>query len=195
MFTPTEAAVVAVFYGLFVGLVVYRTLNWDSIYEVLAEAAEVSGVILLIIALASVFAWAGSTLGAFETLGSLLIGISSNETIVLLAVTVLLMIAGMFLDAVSILFIFVPFLLPVIIHFKWDPVWFGIILAMNMAIGQFTPPMAINLMVTCRIAGIRIEDTVSWVLWLVGAMVIALLLVTFIPDLALAFPRMLGYLS
>ncbi len=195
MFTPTEAAVVAVFYGLFVGLVVYRTLNWDSIYEVLAEAAEVSGVILLIIALASVFAWAGSTLGAFETLGSLLIGISSNETIVLLAVTVLLMIAGMFLDAVSILFIFVPFLLPVIIHFKWDPVWFGIILTMNMAIGQFTPPMAINLMVTCRIAGVRIEDTVPWVLWLVGAMVIALLLVTFIPDLALAFPRMLGYLS
>ncbi len=195
MFTPTEAAVVAVFYGLFVGLVIYRTLDWNAIYDVLAEAAEVSGVVLLIIALASVFAWAGSTLGAFEALGSLLIGISSNEIVVLLAVTLLLLIAGMFLDAVSILFIFVPFLLPVILHFKWDPVWFGIILTMNMAIGQFTPPMAINLMVTSRIAGIRIEDTVPWVLWLVGAMTVALLLVTFIPDLALGLPRMLGYLS
>ena len=194
-FTPTEAAVVAVFYGLFVGLVIYRTLDWQSIFDVLAESAEVSGVVLLIIALASVFAWAGSTLGAFEALGSVLIGISSNETVVLLAVTLLLMIAGMFLDAVSILFIFVPFLLPVVLHFKWDPVWFGIILAMNMAIGQFTPPMAINLMVTSRIAGIRIEDTVRWVLWLVGAMVTALLLVTFIPELALALPRALGYLS
>jgi tripartite ATP-independent transporter DctM subunit len=194
-FTPTEAAVVAVFYGLFVGLVIYRTLNWQSIYDVLAESAEVSGVILLIIALASVFAWAGSTLGAFEALGALLIGISSNEIIVLLAVTVLLLIAGMFLDAVSILFIFVPFLLPVIMHFRWDAVWFGIIMTMNMAIGQFTPPMAINLMVTCRIASIRIEETVPWVLWLVGAMTGALLLVTFIPELALGVPRALGYLN
>ena len=194
-FTPTEAAVVAVFYGLFVGLVVYRTLDWQSIYDVLVESAEVSGVILLIIALASVFAWAGSTLGAFEALGALLIGISGNETIVLLAITVLLLIAGMFLDAVSILFIFVPFLLPVIGHFKWDAVWFGVILTMNMAIGQFTPPMAINLMVTSRVAGIHIEETVPWVLWLVGTMTAALLLVTFIPELALAVPRALGYLN
>jgi C4-dicarboxylate transporter DctM subunit len=194
-FTPTEAAVVAVFYGLFVGLVIYRTLDWQSIYDVLAEAAEVSGVILLIIALASVFAWAGSTLGAFEALGALLIGISENETVILLAITVLLLIAGMFLDAVSILFIFVPFLLPVIVHFKWDAVWFGVILTMNMAIGQFTPPLAINLMVTSRIAGINMEETVPWVLWLVGAMTGALLLVTFIPELALAVPRALGYLN
>ena len=194
-FTPTEAAVVAVFYGLFVGLVIYRTLDWQSIVDVLAESAEVSGAILLIIALASVFAWAGNTLGAFEALGSALIGLSSNETMALLAVTLLLLIAGMFLDAVSILFIFVPFLLPVIAHFKWDPVWFGIILAMNMAIGQFTPPMAINLMVTSRIAGVSIEKTVPWVLWMVAAMTVALLLVTFVPELALALPRSLGYLN
>jgi tripartite ATP-independent transporter DctM subunit len=194
-FTPTEAAVVAVFYGLFVGLVVYRTLDWSSIVDVLAESAEVSGVVLLIIALASIFAWAGSTLGAFEALGRALVGLSSNETVILLAITVLLLIAGMFLDAVSILFIFVPFLLPVITHFGWDAVWFGVILTMNMAIGQFTPPMAINLMVTSRIAGIRIEETVPWVLWLVGAMIAALLLVTFIPELALAVPRALGYLG
>ncbi len=194
-FTPTEAAVVAVFYGLFVGVFIYRTLDWQSIYDVLAESAEVSGVILLIIALASVFAWAGSTLGAFEALGSLLIGLSTNETVVLLAITVLLLIAGMFLDAVSILFIFVPFLMPVIAHFKWDAVWFGVIMTMNMAIGQFTPPMAINLMVTSRIGGIRIEDTVPWVLWLVAAMTTAMLLVTFIPELALGVPRVLGYLN
>ena len=194
-FTPTEAAVVAVFYGLFVGLVIYRTLDWQAIVDVLAESAEVSGTILLIIALSSVFAWAGNTLGAFEALGSALIGLSSNETMVLLAVTLLLLIAGMFLDAVSILFIFVPFLLPVIAHFKWDPVWFGVILAMNMAIGQFTPPMAINLMVTSRIAGVSIEKTVPWVLWMVAAMTVALLLVTFVPELALALPRSLGYLN
>jgi tripartite ATP-independent transporter DctM subunit len=192
-FTPTEAAVVAVFYGLFVGLVIYRTLNWKNIYEVLVESAEVSAVVMLIIALASVFAWAGSTLGTFEALGGWLVGLSGNETAILLAITLLLLIAGMFLDAVSILFIFVPFLLPVILHFGWDPVWFGVILTMNVAIGQFTPPMAINLMVSSRIAGIRIEDTVPWVLWMVGAMLSALLLVTFVPELATGIPRYLGY--
>ena len=101
----------------------------------------------------------------------------------------------MFLDAVSILFIFVPFLLPVLAHFGWNAVWFGIIMTMNMSIGQFTPPMAINLMVTCRIGLIRIEETVPWVLWMVAAMTCALLLVTFVPELALGIPRALGYLN
>lgn len=195
IFTPTEAAVVAVFYGLFVGTVIYRTLDWRKIYDALVEAAEVSAVVMIVIALASVFAWAGSTIGAFEALGQLLIGISDNETIVLLAITALLLIAGMFLDAVSVLFIFIPFLLPVLGHFGWDAVWFGIILTMNMAIGQFTPPMAINLMVTSRIGGIRIEETVRWVLWMVGSMLVALLLVTFVPEIALLMPRSLGYLG
>ncbi len=77
--------------------------------------------------------------------------------------------------------------------FHWDLVWFGVLLTMNMAIGQFTPPMAVNLMVTTRIAGVSMESTVRWVLWLVAAMLIALTLVAIVPQLALRLPRTLGY--
>ncbi|MDD2816250.1 MAG: TRAP transporter large permease [Thiotrichaceae bacterium] len=194
-FTPTEAAVIAVFYGLFVGMVVYRSLSWQQVYEVLVESAEISATVLLIIALASVFAWAGSTLGTFDHLAQWLIGTDgkANETVVLLNITGLILIAGMFLDGVSIFFIFLPLLIPIAKVFNWDLVWFGVILTMNIAIGQFTPPMAINLMVTSKIGGIRVESTVPWVLWMVLSMSACLLLVTFVPELTLFLPRYLGY--
>ncbi|MFA5915679.1 MAG: TRAP transporter large permease [Burkholderiales bacterium] len=193
MFTPTEAAVVAVFYGFFVGVFVYRTLSWSSIYRVLVESAEISAVVMIIISLAGVFAHAGSTLGAFDAFAKMLIGVTSTEWIMLLMIMLMLLVAGMLLDAVSIFLVFLPILLPIANTFHWDLVWFGVLLTMNMAIGQFTPPMAVNLMVTTRIAGVTMESTVRWVLWLVGAMLIALTVVAVLPQLALWLPRTLGY--
>ena len=193
-FTPTEAAVVAVFYGLAVGVFVYRTLTWRGLYEVLAEAAEMSAVVLLIIALSSVFAWAGSTMGAFDRVAAAAIDATGNEILVLVLLNVALLMLGMLLDAVSIFLILLPLLTPIMTAFHWDPVWFGVMLTMNLAIGQFTPPMAVNLMVTTRVAGITMEATVRWVLWMVAAMVAALVLVTFVPELSLWLPRRLGYL-
>ncbi|GAA4248399.1 TRAP transporter large permease subunit [Azospirillum formosense] len=193
-FTPTEAAVVAVFYGLAVGVFVYRSLTWRELYEVLAEAAEMSAVVLLIIALSSVFAWAGSTMGAFDRVAALAIEGVGSEVLVLLLLNVALLALGMVLDAVSIFLILLPLLTPIMTAFHWDPVWFGVMLTMNLAIGQFTPPMAVNLMVTTRVAGISMESTVRWVLWMVAAMLCALVLVTFVPELALWLPRQLGYL-
>jgi tripartite ATP-independent transporter DctM subunit len=193
-FTPTEAAVVAAMYGLAVGVLVYRTLDWRTIYAVLAESAEISAIVMIIIALATVFAHAGSTLGAFDAFARLLIGMTGDETVMILAITVLVLIAGMLLDAVSIFLVFLPILLPIVKTFGWDPVWFGVVLTMNLAIGQFTPPMAVNLMVTTKVAGIGIESTVPWVLWMVLAMLAMLLVVTFVPELTLWLPRALGYL-
>ncbi|ALJ36244.1 TRAP transporter large permease [Azospirillum brasilense] len=193
-FTPTEAAVVAVFYGLAVGVFVYRSLTWRELYEVLAEAAEMSAVVLLIIALSSVFAWAGSTMGAFDRVAALAIEGVGSEVLVLLLLNLALLALGMVLDAVSIFLILLPLLTPIMTAFHWDPVWFGVMLTMNLAIGQFTPPMAVNLMVTTRVAGISMESTVRWVLWMVAAMLCALVLVTFVPELALWLPRKLGYL-
>jgi C4-dicarboxylate transporter DctM subunit len=193
IFTPTEAAVVAVFYGFFVGVFVYRTLTMRKLYEVLVESAEISAVVMLIISLAGVFAHAGSTLGAFDAFAKLLLGFTSNEALMLLMITIMLLIAGMLLDAVSIYLVFLPILLPIMAIYKWDPVWFGIIMTMNMAIGQFTPPMAVNLMVTTKIAGISMESTVRWALWMVASMLTALALVTVFPQLALWLPRSLGY--
>jgi len=193
-FTPTEAAVVAVFYGFVVGMVIYRTLTWRGVYDVLVESAEISAVILLVVALASVFAWASSTLGTFDNLAKSLLGFGASEIVMLLMIQLLLLIAGMFLDAISIYFIFLPLLIPIAVHFNWDLVWFGIIITMNMALGQFHPPLGVNLMVTCRMAGISMESTIPWVIWMVAAMAGTMLLVTFVPDLALWLPRHLGYL-
>lgn len=193
-FTPTEAAVVAVFYGILVGTLVYRRLGWQDIWRVFVEAAEISSVIMLIIALASVFAWASSTLGTFDRLAQAVLGAELPEMLMLLIIQGLLLIAGMFLDAISIYFIFLPLLVPIAQHFQWDPVWFGVAITMNLALGQFTPPMGVNLMVTSRMAGIGMESTVGWVLWLLAAMGGVVLLVTFVPELALWLPRLLGYL-
>jgi tripartite ATP-independent transporter DctM subunit len=193
MFTPTEAAVVAVFYGFFVGMFVYRSLTWKDVYQVLVVAAEISAVVMIIISLAGVFAHAGSTLGAFDAFAHTLIGVTSNETMMLAMIMVMLLIAGMLLDAVSIFLVFLPILLPIANAFHWDLVWFGVLMTMNLAIGQFTPPMAVNLMVTSRIAGISMESTVPWVIWMVLAMLLALILVAAMPQLALWLPQTLGY--
>ncbi|MBK1664577.1 C4-dicarboxylate ABC transporter [Rhodospirillum rubrum] len=194
LFTPTEAAVVAVFYGLFVGVFIVRTLSWRTLVDMLADAAEMSGVVLLIIALASVFAWAGSTLGAFDAVAGAALRATDNEVLVLLMLNVLLLGLGMVLDAVSIFLILLPLLVPFMEAFHWDPVWFGVMVTMNLAVGQFTPPMAVNLMVTTRIAGIRMEAATGWTLWFVGTMMVALMAVTFVPEITLWLPRALGYL-
>lgn len=192
-FTPTEAAVVAVFYGLFVGLVIYRTLTWRKLYRVLVDAAEISAVVMLIIACAGIFAHAGSTLGAFDALAKGMLSVTREQHLMLAMIMLLLLVAGMLLDAASIFLIFLPILVPIVNAFGWDMTWFAVLMTMNMAIGQFTPPMAVNLLVTTRIAGIGMEATVKWVLWMVLAMLASLAAVAAVPQLALWLPQRLGY--
>jgi C4-dicarboxylate transporter, DctM subunit len=193
LFTPTETAVVAVFYGLFVGTVLYRTMGVRDIYDVLVESAKISAVLMLIMSLAGLFAWAGSTLGAFRAAADTLLAVSPNQWIVLGIIMVLLLLAGMVLDGISIYLITLPLLIPVVQAFGWSYVWFGVVMAVNIAMGQFTPPVAVNLMVTARIAGIPLEDTFRWVGWLLLSMGVALALVIAFPEIALWLPRVLGY--
>jgi C4-dicarboxylate transporter DctM subunit len=193
VFTPTEAAVAAVAYGLLVGVLFYRSLGWGDVYDLLAEAAEVSAVVMMIVGLASVFAWAGSTIGAFDVIAKGIISAGWEAWAVLVAINLLLLVAGMLLDAVSIYLILLPLLMPLVRTFGWDPVWFGVIMTMNLAIGQFTPPLAVNLMVTTSVAGVTMESTVRWVGWMVAAMLGALALVAAVPELATGLPRSLGY--
>ncbi|NUB09119.1 TRAP transporter large permease [Azospirillum sp. Vi22] len=193
LFTPTEAAVVAAAYGLFVGFFVYRTLTLRDLYGLLVEAAEVSGVILTVVALAGVFAWATATLGIIDPVARGILALGIGEYGVLALLIAVLVVIGMFLDGVSTFLILLPILVPIANHFQWDLVWFGVILTMKLAIGQFTPPMAVNLMVTCKIAGTTMEATVRWVGWLIVAMFVALALVAALPQLALWIPHTLGY--
>lgn len=193
LFTPTEAAVVAVAYGVVIGLWLTRELNWRDLWGLLGEAAIISGVVMLIIALAGIFAWSGTMLGAFRHLGEWVIGLTDNGLLLLVFIMLAVLAAGMLLDAISIYLILMPILIPVMQHFGWDPVWFGILLAMNIAIGQFTPPVAVNLMVTTEVAKVRLEHTAGWALVFVLAMAVALALVVVFPSIALWLPEQLGY--
>ncbi len=193
LFTPTEAAVVAVTYGVIVGSLIYRNLNIRHLFNLMTEAAITSGVVMFIIALAGIFAWAGTTLGTFQHLADGLLSLSDNSWILLALVMLLVLIAGMLLDAISIYLILIPIVSPMMNHFGWNPIWFGILLAMNIAIGQFTPPVAVNLMVTTRIANIRLEHTLGWAMIFMVAMMCSLLLVMLLPGIALWLPEHLGY--
>jgi len=192
IFTPTEAAVVAVFYGLFVGFVVHRTLALRDVYEMLVEAGEISAVILIVVALATVFAWSTSTLGIVRPIAEWVVGLGLGSAGTLVLLTLFLIVVGMFLDGISIFLILLPILLPIAATFGWDLTWFGVVLTMMIAIGQFTPPMAVNLMVSCRIAGVSMESTIPWVIWMVIAMTAAAAAVMAVPDLALWLPRLIG---
>lgn len=194
LFTPTEAAVVAVAYGLVVGVVIYGSMTLRSVWDLLAESAEVSAVILFMVGLAALFGWAVDTVGIFNEFARWLTHTQTSETLVLLGITLMLLIAGTALDATATYFVFLPFLVPVAQAYSWDLVWLGIVVTINVAIGQFTPPTAVNLMVTCRLAGIPMESTIGWCLWLVGVMTAMLLMLTFVPELVLFVPRALGYL-
>ena len=192
-FTPTEAAVVAVFYGLFVGMCIHRTIGVRDLFPILREAGELSAVILLVVSLAGIFAFSLSTLGVIDPVAKAIVQSGMGEYGVLMLLILLLITVGMFLDGISIFLIFVPLLLPIMQHYGWDPVWFGVILTLKVALGQFTPPLAVNLMVSCRIAGVPMESTVRWVIPMLIAMFLVMLLVIAFPQLALWLPARLGY--
>ncbi|NMM06658.1 TRAP transporter large permease [Polaromonas sp.] len=192
-FTPTEAAVVAVFYGLFVGMVIHRTITIRDLFPILRESGELSAVILLVVSLAGIFAYSLNTLGIIDPLTNAIVNSGLGEYGILSLLILMLIIVGMFLDGVSIFLIFVPILLPIAQYYHWDLVWFGVILTLKVALGQFTPPLAVNLMVSCRIANVRMEETVRWVVWMLAAMFLVLIAVIAFPELALWLPRKLGY--
>src|SRR3989338_5327611 len=183
VFTPTEAAVVAVAYGLFVGLVVVRNLGLHYLYETFRDAA---------VAFAGLFSWTGSTLGVMDRAARGLLGLSDNPYVVLLLLNVLLLVAGMLLDAISIYYVFLPIFLPLMRQFGWDPIWFGVMMTVNLAIGTVTPPVAVNLYVAARLAKVPIEEVSRWALPFVAALLVALLLVVYVPALTLWLPDALG---
>jgi tripartite ATP-independent transporter DctM subunit len=193
LFTPTEAAVVAVFYGLFVGMVIYRTITFRDLYYILRDAGELSAIILMVVALAGIFAYSLSTLGIIDPITQAIVHSGLGEYGIIVMLIILLIFVGMFLDGISIFLIFVPLLMPIALFFEWNLVWFGILLTVMVAIGQFTPPIAVNLMVSCKIAGVPIEDTIRWVVWLLLATFILLGLLIVFPEIATWFPQWLGY--
>ncbi len=189
VFTPTEAAAVGVFWGLFVGLVLYRSLRFGDLPGVLVEAGVSSAVVMAIVAWAGLFAWAADTVGLVGQATRLLLGLEGNPLLLLALLNLLWLVLGTLLDAVSIYYLTLPVLLPVMAHLGWDPVWMGIVMTVNMAIGQITPPVAVNLFVSARVSGLPIEKIWREIWPFVVASVVGLLLLTYWPYLTGAWGR------
>lgn len=189
VFTPTEAAVVAVVYSWFVGAVVYRTITFKKFIKILRDSAETSAVVMFVVAFATLFSWVEQTAGLIDHAVAAIIGFSDTPIVVLLLINAMLLIAGMFLDAISIYYVFLPIFMPIMRYFEWDPLWFGVVMTINLAIGQVTPPVAVNAYVAANIAKVRLEDIAKEAFPLILAAILALIIAMLFPQLSLWLPR------
>ncbi len=192
VFTPTEAAAVACFYGLFVGTVIYRKIGWLELYQLFVETLNATATVMIVVTTAGLYSWIGSTVGVIEKASALLLGVSSNQYVLLFMIYFILFIGGMLLDGVSILYVFMPILMPLMKQFGWDPVWFGVMVTTMVAVGTITPPVAMNLYVGCRVSGLTIEELTPPVIPLLIATLFALAFLTLFPSITLFLPRYLG---
>jgi C4-dicarboxylate transporter DctM subunit len=194
IFTPTEAAAVAAFYGLFVGVFIYRTLTFKILYAIMVETVVSTAVVMLVVACAGLYSWLAATVGLIDTIAGALLSVSENPAVIMLMINVILLIAGMLLDANSIMYIFLPILMPIIAALGWHPIWFGIIMTVNLAIGQVTPPVAVNLFVGARLSGLTMEQIAKPAIPLIIAAILAMTVLCIFPELSLVIPRGLGLL-
>lgn len=191
--TPTESAIMGVFYALFVGLFVYRTITFDVLISALSDTVVGSAVVMFVVAMAGIFSWAASTLGVIDAAAQLIQNLTTNPMVFIMLVNVVMLIAGMFLDAISITYVFMPIILPVILKLQIDPLYFGVVLVISLAIGQITPPVAVNLYVTSNIIKSNINDEmVKYAIPMVLISIAALVLITLIPQLSLWLPVSAG---
>lgn len=191
-FTPTEAAVAAVLWSLFLGMVRYRTMTFRTIAKASFDTIETTASVLFIVAAASVFAWLLTVSQTAQLLSNAILSITSNKWIFLILVNLLMLFVGCFLDTIAAITILVPILLPLVKQFGIDPVHFGLIMTLNLMIGLLHPPLGMVLFVLSRVARLSVERTTMAIIpWLVP-LIIALLLITFIPAITLWLPTEMG---
>lgn len=191
-FTPTEAAVVAVVYGLVVGVFVYRNINFKSLVNILKDASVSTAQILLLICAANLFGYVLTFNRIPDMVASFVLGISTNKLVILLLIDVLLLIVGTFMDTVAALIILVPIFFPVIQQLGVNPVHFGMIICVGLAIGMITPPFGCCLFVACGVADISLEAITKKVIPFIIVLVVVLLLVTYVEPVSLFLPKLLG---
>ncbi len=194
IFTPTEAAAVSVVYGLIVGMFIYKEVKLKDLFDILIDSAKTSGGIMLIVATASLFSYCCTLFGISQAATQLLKNVSGNQVVFLLIVNIIFLIAGCFIDANSAMYIFIPIMYPVAQALGYDLIAFGIVATVNLAIGQVTPPVGVNLFVAMGLklpkdSGGEHQVTLPMISKAVVPMIIAclavLILVTYVPQLSL----------
>jgi len=188
MFTPTEAAVVAVFYSLFVATIIYHTLDWYTFMDTLIEASVTSAVIMAIVAFAGIFSWTATISGVIDRFAQWMVHVSRGPVMFILLVDLLLLGLGMILDAISITYLVVPLVMPVLAAFHIDPLWYGVIFVVALAIGQATPPVGVNLFTAAGLIHSDLDPIAREAVPYVIAAIIALIIISLIPALSLYLP-------
>jgi tripartite ATP-independent transporter DctM subunit len=189
VFTATEAAVVAVAYALVIGIFVYGEIKIRDLPRIFADSAITASVVMIIVGFAAMFAFSLSLLQAPQQIGAALASVSNSPAVFLLLVNLFLLVVGMFMETFAAIIILAPILAPIAISFGIDPVHFGLIVIVNLAVGMVTPPVGVNLFVACGIARISMEQLMRPLLVFLVVLVADLAVITYVPALSLALLR------
>ncbi|ECJ2555462.1 TRAP transporter large permease [Salmonella enterica subsp. salamae] len=192
IFTAIEASAIAVVYTLLLTMVFYRTLKIKDLPSILRQTVVMTGVIMFLLATSSAMSFSMSITNIPTALSDMILGISANKLVILLVITVFLLIIGAFMDIGPAILIFTPILLPIMAKLGVDPVHFGIIMIYNLAIGTITPPVGSGLYVGASVGKVKVEDVIKPLMPFYGAIIGVLLLITYIPEITLFLPRLLG---
>ena len=191
IFTATEGAGIAVLYCAILSLI-YRSVDFKTLMKILLDSANTSGIILFLIAASSAMSWVMAYTGIPNAISTAIMSVSTNKYVILLLMNVVLLIVGTFLDITPACLIFTPIFLPIVTSLGMDLVQFGVVLTFNMCLGTMTPPVGSVLFVSCGISKLPIEKVIRTLLPYVGAQIILLLLVTYIPAISMALPTAMG---
>lgn len=190
-FTPTESAVCAVMYSLFLGLFVYRSLTWRHLVRVSFDTIKTTSAIMLIVAAAAIFAWILTANQMAENLGGMLLGFTDNKYVILLIMMAITLAIGCFMETIAAITILVPVLLPIAINVGIDPVHLGIILILNLMIGLLTPPVGMVLYVLSQVSGVKFERCVVATMPFLVPLVIVLFAITMFPAISMWLPTLI----
>lgn len=190
IFTPTEAAAVAVFYGIIVGLFIYREIGIKDLGGMFLESSISSATVMFIVACAGLFSYVLSITGVAQALSDAILSISTNKIVILLIINVIFLIAGCFIDANSAFYILMPVILPILRELGVDLVHAGVFLTVNLAIGQITPPVGVNLYVAAAVGNLSAGEIIKRIVPFLICGVIALALITYVPQLTMLFVNM-----
>jgi C4-dicarboxylate transporter, DctM subunit len=185
VFTPTEAAAVAVFYALIVGMVIYREIGINDLFHILRKSVMSSAVIMFIIANAGLFAFLITRAGVPDAIGRWLELVLQSPAMFLLGVNAALFVIGMFIETSAAIIVLAPILAPVAMHFGIDPVHFGLIMVVNLALGMITPPFGVNLFAACTVARISLDRIIPYLVPFVLVVLGCLMVITYVPQLSL----------
>ena len=194
IFTATEASAIAVVYTFVLAVLVYREVKWTQLPKIVLESAVTTSIVLLLVGASMGMSWAMANADIPYMIADALLSISENPMMILLIINIILLIVGIFMDMTPAVLIFTPIFLPIALDMGIDPVHFGIMMTFNLAIGICTPPVGSALFIGCSVADVSIDKVIKPLLPFYGALIAALLAVTFIPELSLFLPNLvLGY--